>query len=276
MKLLGISFGALVVAIMVWSTMWFWGQTLTYKPYDHPLMNWTHTEGQPVPALEAQNLEEAQKFLAQNPDGILFLNLKVSKDGQLFTTKPGSLDFIAKLPKENPNEYNGNKNFYYDLAYLKKHAPDLILLDEWITLKPKFWIFNVVDNAMDVDKHMTLWFEKNDFANKAVITSDADIVISSLKDKNPLWIYGTSLSDLTKLLTMTSVNLESLVAFKRDYFITPVTLKNRELLNPKLIVEMKKRFKKVAIGPVHTDQDRARALEQTPDILIIGSELLPR
>lgn len=273
MRLVGISLGAVLVAAMVWGIMWFWGGSQTYKPYDHPLMNWTHPEGQPLQALSTDDLDEAKDFLAKNPDGILYLNLKVSKDGLLFTTKPGALDFITKLQQENPNEYTGNKNFYYDFAYLKKHAPDLILVDDWITLKPKFWIFNIVDNAMDIDKHITIWFEKNNFADKAVITSDADIVISSLKDKNPLWIYGTSLSDLTKLLTMTSVKLQALVGFKRDYFITPVTLNNREAINPKLIIEMKKRFKKVAIGPITTNQELEIAKTQSPDILIITPKI---
>jgi hypothetical protein len=129
---------------------------------------------------------------------------------------------------------------------------------------------------MDVDKHITIWVEKNNFAQSVVITSDADIVLSSLKDKNPLWIYGTSLSDLTKLLTMASINLEGLVNFKRDYFITPVTLKNRDMINPKVIAEMRKRFKKVAIGPVRTDQDRDIAQKLNPDILILSSELIKK
>ena len=102
-------------------------------------------------------------------------------------------------------------------------------------------------------------------------TSDIDLVISATKDKRPLWIYGSSQSDLTKLLSMASVNLEALVNFKRDYFITPVAWNHRNMLNPKVIAEMKRRFKKVAIGPVHTDQDRAEALALKPDVLILSS-----
>ncbi len=274
MKLLGISLSAILVTAMAWATLWFWGQGLTYKPYDHPLLSWTRDDGQPLLAISTDKFEEASAFLEKNPDALVMLNLKVSQDGQLFTAPKNALDFLYQFSDANTSEYKGNKNFYYDFSFLKNRAPDLIPIETWIALKPRFWIFNIVDNAIDVDKHVTQWIEKNDFSKKVVITSEADIVITSLKNQKPLWIYGTSLSDLTKLMTMASVHLEGLVNFKRDYFITPVTLKNREVLNSKLTLEMKRRFKKVAIGPVRTDQDREKALMLKPDVLILDSSTL--
>ncbi len=271
MKLLGISLGAILVSVIVWCTLWMWGQGLTYKPYDHPLLSWESKAGKPALALSTNSLQEAKDFLQKDSDRILVLNLRISADGHFFTASPGALDFVFKLSELEPALYKGNKHFYYQYTDLKRFSPDLISIEDWIQLKPRFWIFNILDNSLDIDKHLTLWTEKNELQNKIVITSDADIVISSMKDLHPLWIYGTSLSDLTKLLTMASVNLETLVNFKRDYFITPISIKNREVLNPKVILEMKRRFKKVAIGPVHTDQDLEKALKLQPDVLILDS-----
>lgn len=272
MKLLGISLGTLVLAGMVWATLWFWGKGLTYKPYDHVLTSWTQTDGKPVLALSTSSYQEAKDFLQEHPDGILQINLKVSSDGKFFTALPGALDFISKLPETRPDEYKGNKHYYYK-SILLRSSLDTNFMSTWIQLQPRFWIFNVEDNAPDVDKHMIKFIEENNLQDKVVIVSDVDLVISSMKEQRPLWVYGSSLSDLAKFLTLASVNLESLANFKRDYFFTPLTIKNRDVLNPKVITEVKKRFKKVAIGPVHTDQDRARALEQNPDILILGSKL---
>ena len=276
MKLLGICLGALLFAFMAWATMWFWGQGLTYKPYDHPLMSWTQTDGKSLKALSTDNFDEASAFMQKNPDGILYLNIRVSGNGQLFTATPQELEFISKLSSANTTVYKGNKNFYYSYDFLKSQAPGIKTVDEWLTLKPRFWILNIVDNAIDIDRYITEWVEKVKIENQIVITSEADIVISSLKELHPLWVYGTSLSDLTKVLTMASINLEGLVNFRRDYFITPVILKKREVLNPKVILEMRKRYKKVAIGPVHTDQDLEKALELKPDILILGSSTLDK
>ena len=271
MKLLGISLGTVLVAALLWTTLWFWGQSLTYKPYDHPLVSWTTSDGNPRLALQTHDLAEAKTFLEKNSDGILVLNLHVSSEGQFFTAKPEELGFVTKLPETNLEAYKGNKSFYYDLAFLKSQAPSLIPAEEWLQLKPAFWILNIEDNATNVDANLVAWIEKNKLENHAIITSDIDLVISATKDKRPLWIYGSSQSDLTKLLSMASVNLEALVNFKRDYFITPVAWNHRNMLNPKVIAEMKRRFKKVAIGPVHTDQDRAEALALKPDVLILSS-----
>jgi hypothetical protein len=278
MKLLGISLGALLVAAMLWTTLWFWGQSLTYKQYDHPLLSWSPVQGQPVLALNTDSFQEASEFLKKNPDSILEINLRVTSEGLLYTAPDASLDFIFQLPKTDASAYKGNKSFYYSYEFLTSHAPGVVPIEKWMELKPRFWIFNIVDNAMDIDKNLTLWVEKNKMENLIVLTAEADIVISSLKDKNPLWIFGTSLSDLTKLLTLESIHLEALAPFKRDYFITPVRLgigaKDREVLNPVLVKEMKRRLKKVAIGPVHTDQDREKALNLQPDILILSSDTL--
>ncbi len=276
MKLLGICLGALLVAFMAWSTMWFWGQGLIYKPYDHPLMNWTETDGKVLTALSTDNFDEASAFLQKNPGGILYLNIRVSGSGQLFTATAQELEFISKLSSSNTTEYKGNRNFYYTYDFLKSQAHGIRTVDEWLTLKPRFWILNIVDNAIDIDRYITEWVTKAKIENQIVITSEADIVISSLKALHPLWIYGTSLSDLAKVLTLASINLEGLVNFKRDYFITPVILRKREVLNPKVILEMRKRYKKVAIGPVHTDQDRDKAIKLQPDILILGSNTLDK
>lgn len=272
MKLLMISAGTLLIAGMLWVTLWFWGQGLTYQPYDHNLTNWKQDSGNPVLALSTEDFKEAEAFLKENPGSILQINLHISKDGQFFTAGAQEFEFIAKLPQEDVQAYRGNKHFYYDFDFIKAKANQITTLDTWISLQPRFWIFNIEDNALDVDKNLIAVLEKNNLTNKVVIASDTDLILSSLKEQRPLWVYGSSLSDLTKLLTMASVNLESLVNFKRDYFFTPVSLKNRQVLNSQVIAEVKRRFKKVAIGPVRTDQDRALALEQQPDVLILSSK----
>jgi hypothetical protein len=273
MKLLSISFGTVFIAALIWTTLWLWSGNLTYKPYEHPLMSWVSPDQKPVLALSTNNLEQAQKFLAEHPDGVLEVTLKTTKDSQFFVAPDSAFDFIAKLPKENIDEYQGNKYHFYTYEYLKKHVPDMVLAEEWLKLSPRFWIFNVEDNVTDTDIHVVDWIEKNKLQDKAIITSDVDLIVSATKERRPLWIYGSSQSDLAKLLSMASINLTGLVNFKRDYFITPATWNNRDMLNAKVVEEMRKRFKKVVIGPVHTDQDRGRALKLNPDVLILSADL---
>ncbi len=273
MRLLIIGLGTLLVVAFVWTTMWFWGQGLSYKPYDNPLLSWERPRGKPRLALSTNDIQQAKDFLQRNPQGILELNLLVSRDGLFFTADSQDLQFIDKLPQTDPKDFQGSHHYDYDFAFLQSHAPHIIPAEKWLQLKPAFWILNIEDNATGINNQVVSWVEKNKISDKSVFTSDVDVVITSLKEKKPLWIYGTSFSDLTKILTLASVRLESIASFNRDYFITPVRWDRRYVLNHDVIGEMRRRFKKVAIGPVHTDQDRARALTLKPDILILGPEL---
>lgn len=273
MKLFLISLAAFVFSGLIWATLWFWGQGFSYQPYDHPLMAWK-SEGEPVHALSTFHPEEAQHFLTQNPHGVLFLNLYVSADGEFFTAPQKALNFPQEILKKTPEAYKGNKHFYYKMETIKSQLGDQVFpVESFLSLKPRFWMLNIMDNALEVDLNIMAWVEKNKMEKQAVILSDIDLVISSLKDQKPLWIYGSTQSDLAKLLTMASINLEGIVNLRRDYFVTPVFLKDRIVLNSAVIRDMKKRFKKIAIGPVHTDQDRVLALKEQPDVIILSSPL---
>lgn len=270
MKLLGIILGTLGAVIAIWTTLMLWGQNQQYQAYDHPLMK---IEG-PITALYINNFEEAKSFLESNPKGVLALPLRMSADGHFFTVQDQELSFIHELPKSQPEDYKGNKHFYYDYVFLKNHVPHIVSLDAWMSLKPNFWIWDIQDNAIQVDKHIIQQVESRQLQDQVIIKSDIDLVISSLKEQKPLWIYGSTLSDLNKLLTLASIHLEGIASFHRDYFFSPLTLQNRDMINPSVLSEMRKRHKKIVLGPVHTDLDRERALSLDPDITLVEKNIL--
>jgi hypothetical protein len=273
MKLFLISLATVLFSGLIWATLWFWGQGFSYQPYEHPLMTWK-SEGQPLQALSTFHPEEAREFLSKNPEGVLFLNLYVSADGEFFTAPEKALQFPQEVLKKLPDAYKGNKHHYYKMETIKSQLQDQAFpLEAFLNLKPRFWMFNINDNALEIDRNMIAWIEKYGMESQVVVLSDIDLVVSSMKDQRPLWIYGSTQSDLAKLLTLASVNLEGIANVRRDFFVTPIFLKERLVLNSSVIREMKRRFKKVAIGPVHTDQDRVLALKEQPDLLIISSHL---
>jgi hypothetical protein len=274
MRLILICLGTLLISFLIWSTLWAWARGFTYEPYSHPLTSWSAPEGAPLLALQSSSLEEARAFLLKNPDQILLLELYMSEDGLFFTAPAQKIGEWSRLSQESPEFKRGNKHYYYSFSFIQAQLGDSIRpLEDWLALRPRFWILKIQDNALDVDRRLIEWVEKNSFQDRAVVTSEIDLIVTSLKDQRPLWVYGSSRSDLVKLLTLTSVHLGGLANFKRDFFFTPVTLQRRSVLNEEVVKEMKRRFKKVVIGPVHTDQDRAEALRFHPDILILGSAL---
>lgn len=265
MKLLGITIGTLVVAALIWSTLHFWGKGLQYEPYNHPLMKPDITRM----GLQTADFRAGESFVKSNPNSVLYLKIYMSADGVFFTLPKRDFNFINEISKSHPDKYKGNKHYYYDFSFIKERVPHVITLDDWTSLRPDIWIFDLQDNALDIDKNFATWFEKNNFQNLAIIRSDVDLIISSLKEKHPLWIYGSTLSDLNKLLTLASIHLEGIANFQRDYYFSPVTLNGRSMINPDVLTEMRKRHKKIAIGPVLSNDEHNIANNLKPDILII-------
>jgi len=267
MKLLVLTLGTLLIVALVWMTLFFWGQGLQYQPYDHPLMKASKTRI----VLATDDLQQAEKFLKQNPDGGLQLPVRMSQDGQFFTAPSSSLKVLAELSRSEPALARGPKPHLYEFSFLQSRLQGLIPLDQWRTLKPepKFWIFDLQDNAVEVDRHFVEWFEKQKLAESAIIRSDIDLVVSSLKEMRPLWIYGSSLSDLNKFLTLGSMGLQGIANFQRDYYFSPLTMFDRDMINENVLKEVRKRHKKIALGPVRTDLEREQALRFEPDLIIL-------
>lgn len=270
MKLLGISLFCVFSTIIVWLTMSKFGDAQTYQAYDHALMKL------PVAslAISTSSIDVAEKFISQNKDHGLRLAVHISSDGQLFTAPAKAFQFLENLAEKNPAMFKGTKPHLYTFEFLKSQNSSLDNIDSWKSLKPAFWIFDIQDNAVDADKYIIEWVEANQWFDQLIIRSDVDLVVSSLKRSKPLWIYGSSLSDNTQFLTMASARLEGLPRFLRDYYFTPLTYQNRDMINSRVFDEMRKRKKKIAIGPVFSQEEKTQALLHSPDILIIDEKIL--
>jgi len=270
MKLLGISLFCVFATLIIWLTMSKFGDAQAYQAYDHPLMSL------PAPsfAISTSSISVAEKFLAQNKAHGLRLAVHISSDGQLFTAPPQSFEFLKSLAEKNPAMFKGLKSHLYTFEFLKSQNSDLLVVNSWKNLKPAFWIFDVQDNAVDADRFIIEWVEANQWSDNLIIRSDVDLIVSSLKRSKPLWIYGSSLSDSTQFLTMASARLEGLPRFLRDYYFTTLTYQNRDMINPRVFDEMRKRKKKIAIGPVFSLKEKTQALLHSPDILILDEKLL--
>jgi hypothetical protein len=271
MKLLGISLASLTVLVLLWAMLFVFSSQQTYEPYDHPLLNRLNSR---VLALEPQTYEAATEFIQSQPQGGLVVKLHMSKDGHFFTASQKALENAYNNLKKEPQQFLGPKTFLYTYDFLKVQSEDLISLEAWLQLKPGFWVFDILTNTTDVDKYFIEHLKEKNLDQEIVVRSDTDIIVSSLKDKMPQWLFGSSQSDMTELLTMASVKLEGLPRFNRDVYFSPLKYADRSVLNESVFNEIRKRKKKVAIGPVHTDLDREQALIYQPDILIVSEDYL--
>lgn len=270
MKLLGISVFVVFSAFALWVMAAYFAGPQSYTPYDHPLMKLKSSSL----ALQSNSLKSASGFISQDPNRGILLKLHVSLDGQLFTASVNAFDFLKKLENENSLEFKGLKIHQYDYDFIKSQTEQTIPLKAWMILAPAYWIFDIQDNAIDVDRYVVEAVETEKLESKVIIRSSTDLVVSSLKKRKPLWIYGSSQSDNTVMLTMASAYLEGLPRFERDFYFTELTYKNRNMINDRVLNEVRKRQKKIALGPVENLEDKNNALALNPDILIITENLL--
>jgi hypothetical protein len=271
MKLLGISLASLLVTVLIWSLLYVFSSQQTYEPYDHPLLNRLTSR---VLALEPQTFEAATEFIQSQKQGGLVVKLHMSRDGHFFTASQITLDTVFSELKKDPLQFLGPKTFLYTYDFLKKYSDDLIPIEAWLQLKPGFWIFDILSNTTDVDRFFIEHLKDKNLDQEIIIRSDTDIIVSSLKSKMPQWLFGSTQSDMTEMLTMASVKLEGLPQFNRDVYFSPLKYADRSVLKGAVFTEIRKRKKKVAIGPVHTDLDREQALIYQPDILIVSEDYL--
>ena len=270
MKLLGISVFIVFSAFALWVMAAFFAGPQSYTPYDHPLMKLKS----PSVALQSDSLKSASEFISQDSSHGILLKLHVSRDGQLFTATAAAFDFLKRLASEKSIEFRGLKIHQYDYDFIKSQTEQTIPLKAWMILSPAYWIFDVQDNAIDVDRYVVETVETEKLESKVIIRSSTDLVVSSLKKRKPLWIYGSSQSDNTVMLTMASAYLEGLPRFERDFYFTELTYRNRNMINDRVLSEVRKRQKKIAIGPVENFEEKNKALALNPDILIIKENLL--
>lgn len=270
MKLLGISLASLFFAFLLWVILSVFSQQQSYEAYDHPLMKLPER----TLILEPSTFESASEFVQQQGIGGLLLKLHVTQDGHFFTASDEALQKLFEALKKNPTQFKGPKTFLYTYELLKSLSEDIIPVQAWLQLNPRFWVFDIMSNALDVDKNLVQLIESQKIQDTVVIRSETDLIVSSLKEQRPIWIYGSTQSDLTQMLTMASARLEGLPRFQRDIYFSPLKIQGRDVLNERVFSEIRKRKKKIAIGPLHTDLDREQALKYQPDFLIISEKYL--
>jgi len=148
------------------------------------------------------------------------------------------------------------------------------LVDELLRAFPGAKFILNLPNLPDIDVRILKVLEPLAPEKRVLIQSDADVVIKALKRKNPLWVYGTSWSDLTKLMSFESVGLIPTASFGGDVFIAPMKMMGRPAFNAGVIEEMRRRYKIVLLGPLTTpaEVEAARAFE--PDGYVLGDPSL--
>lgn len=265
MRIFFITVSSLVVLGILILMARIWGLGQNYPLYEHAFFN----NPTPLVIVKVETLENAHNTLKLRPDAVLWLDVRFSREKVPFIL-PARRDqeFLTALQKEQELSPTtpimiGSKLSEYPWEQINEFYKDTPALREFYTQFPETrFVLNVVDNVADAHTSVVEAIKEFKPNSRTLIQSDALIILTSIKDLKPEWVYGTSTPDIMRLLTFDSLYVLTTTQFMGDVFIAPFTLMKRPAFNDNIIAEMRRRNKRIFLGPIRTKEELAEASRQ--------------
>lgn len=261
MRLLFSTALALLISLIFFGIIKFWGLSQRYTAYNHPL-----TTGQTSPlvfkVLGPENITEGLK-----KEIAVYLNIAVTQDKKLIIINKNYE--LEKQAHQNKLIKFNNKN-YADL--ISENTKSAVLLESYKNqLKDKKIIFNMQDNPLQSSTVFSeviknLGFEKGE---NFIFVSPYDPPVKDLKTFQPTYLLGTSDPEILKIKSMESLYLIEAAQFRADVVIHPFMFYKQPFFTEKLIKNINDRHKKIIIGP-DDESEMAAALKLNPFGIIIN------
>jgi hypothetical protein len=274
MRVLLISIATFIVigVLILMTRIWGMGQTFAEFPHEY------FAGPAPLIVVRADSLDAVKAILAKKSDAAIWIDVRVSNDKVAFVLSPSrDEEFMVnrlKMQKENPQTriYTGGRLSEYSWEQINEFYKTTPALKEYYEQFPQTrFVLNLVDNAMDVHVTVTDAIATLNPDKRTIIQSEANVVIDSVKALKPAWLYGTSVPDLVRMLTFDSLYVLPAIQFKGDVFIAPFKISKRDAFNADIITEMRRRHKRIILGPLKTADEYAKAQTYSPDGYIFES-----
>lgn len=272
MRLILISIGTLVCVVLVLITIRFWGLSLPTYKFEHDFYNFNESSPQEIRVFHS--VKTANELLANHSNTIFWIETYMSSDSVFVIDSRSNLNnLIFDLKKNSISniKFKGRYLQNYSFEELRSLDLELLKLEDVLSLysKNKF-IISIKNNAERIHTQFISLIEKLKIEKQILIHSDYDIVIKSIKEERPLYTFGTTLSEIMRLKTFSTVFLTPAISIKGDALISKLTYKNRILVTENLIKEIRRRQKYVFLGPLNTKEEISDAKKLHPDGLIIN------
>lgn len=248
MRLITLTIGTLLVFFIVFMAARMWGENQTYRPYDAPFLKLEN----PILVVPWE-----QNFLLEKkPELILWADVYRTKDENLLV-KPWTDRNKAVKELEQTT------------------TPTRPLLKELLEKFPNTkFVVNCDDNVQDIQKQLAQVIREAKAIDRVLLQSNYNTILTSVKEIEPTLIFGSTIADITRLKTFKSMWLLPTAPFSGDVFFAPLKYRNRDAVSRDIVLEMKRRFKKVILGPLKNEQEIAEARTLEPDGLFVEDPLL--
>lgn len=277
MRIIFITIASLVALAILVLMARIWGMGQVHYKFEHAFFNGTT----PMIIVKADTLDAVKEALKLRPDAIIWADVRFSREKIPFIL-PASRDVEFLDMKKAEQEKNpttpiliGGRLAEYPWEQINEFYKTTPALKEYYEQFPQTrFVLNIIDNTSEA--HIALVNAIKDFKpnERTFIQSDALILMTSIKEIKPEWVYGTSTPDLMRFLTFDSMFILPSTQFKGDVFVAPFLLRKRPAFNDDIIAEMRHRNKRVILGPITNENEYAEASRLNADGLI--TENLPQ
>ncbi|MEK6554069.1 MAG: hypothetical protein AABZ31_02425 [Bdellovibrionota bacterium] len=224
-RLFLIAFCSLFFMFLVISMLRMLGTSQQYSGIEHPLLNqkkWAFAE--------VQNEAQVQNL---NPKVSLFLKLYLSKDTEWIVAEK---NFILSAEKK-VQPLNS-------LTAEELSGYGVLTLDKILTASPgRPALLYIEDSSVRAFDKITALVKKHNLAEKVLIGSNYQIVLTEVRKLEPLWLYAASTSEISKLRFFTSIFIEPLATTNSDFVVFT------DEPNERLVDELHKRKKRFIYRP---------------------------
>jgi hypothetical protein len=153
--------------------------------------------------------------------------------------------------------------------------PTRPLIAELLNSHPqRRFILNVTNNLMGIQDQISQLIDETKSEGRVMIQSPYNVILDTIKEKKPLLLYGSTPSDSARLATHESLWILSAAPFRGDVFISELKSRSVDLVSPAIVKELKRRFKKVILGPLATKEELLTAQSLGADGLFVEDPLL--
>lgn len=262
MRIFLITLFTLIATGILVLTARIWGLGQTYAPFSHNFFNGTS----PLLILKVKDLSSAAEIATFSPQVVFWLDVRFSRDKVPFILSRNRdvefLNFKKQEQEANPTKpiMIGGKLSEYPFDDIRAFYKELPTLEQFYSrFETSRFILNIIDNVSEAHIALTNTLTKLKPDERTLIQSDALILMTAIKEIKPQWVYGTSVPDLVRLLTFDSMFILPTTQFKGDVFIAPFKVANKPAFNENIISEMRRRNKRIFLGPIEDKTQFAEA-----------------
>lgn len=260
---------AIVIGVLITAAR-IWGLGQKFPEFDSPFF----AGETPIIIVKADTLAKVDEVLKLKPDAVIWADVRMSKGKVPFVLPPSrDMEFLKskeEQQKANPTTpiMQGGKLSDYSWEQINEFYKETPALKEFYDKFPTTrFVLNIVDNVADVQSSVVNAIQDYKPDGRTLVTSDALVIMEAVKELKPTWVYGTSLPDIMRLLSFDSLYVLPSTQYKGDVFIAPFTVLDgrRPAFNDDIIQEMRRRHKRIYLGPVTTEKQFITARDYKVD-----------